>query len=80
MKLRNEIERESNSEKTNVKKNCIQLNLSLSTWAPTHLQQSALEGGRTQPGGTQTLYTYVSLENIRKVMNGDFNFLRFPFY
>lgn len=79
MRLRNEIELENNSEKTNTKKNCIQLNLSLSTWAPhTHTQQS-LGGGRTQPGRTQPPLYLVSLENITKVMSGEFNFLRFPF-
>lgn len=79
MRLRNEIELENNSEKTNAKKNCIQLNLSLSTWAPhTHTQQS-LGGGRTQPGRTQPPLYLVSLENITKVMSGEFNFLRFPF-
>lgn len=43
-----------------------------------HLQQS-LGGGRTQPGRTQPPLYLVSLENITKVMSGEFNFLRLPF-
>lgn len=45
---------------------------------PTHTQQS-LGGGRTQPGRTQPPLYLVSLENITKVMSGEFNFLRFSF-
>lgn len=45
---------------------------------PTHTQQS-LGGGRTQPGRTQPPLYLVSLENITKVMSGEFNFLRLPF-
>lgn len=43
-----------------------------------HTQQS-LGGGRTQPGRTQPPLYLVSLENITKVMSGEFNFLRFSF-